>query len=178
MKKGKTLLFFLSFLLSPLSMVGAPGENVRQRLLFNQDWSFHLGSIKGAESKTYDDSSWRKLSLPHDWAIEGEFSEDHPAGSGGGALPGGIGWYRKTFVATASMKGKRIYIDFDGVYMNAEVFINGVSLGIRPYGYISFRHDLTPYIIQGKENVLAVRVDNAEQPNSSYQNVNIMLIVS
>ena len=168
MKKGKTLLLFLSFLLLPLSMVGAPGENVRQRLLFNQDWSFHLGDIKGAESKTYDDSSWRKLSLPHDWAIEGEFSEDHPAGSGGGALPGGIGWYRKTFVATASMKGKRIYIDFDGVYMNAEVFINGVSLGIRPYGYISFRHDLTPYIIQGKENVLAVRVDNAEQPNSRW----------
>lgn len=140
----------------------------RERLSFNEDWTFHLGEVPNASSLDFDDSQWRRLHLPHDWAIEGDFSKHNPSGTGGGALPGGIGWYRKSFVADAKEKGKHFYIDFDGVYMNAEVFVNGVSLGKRPYGYISFRYELTPYIIWNRKNVIAVRVDNAEQPNSRW----------
>ena len=116
----------------------------------------------------FADEDWRLLNLPHDWAIEGDFSQDNPSGTGGGALPGGIGWYRKTFVPEKADAGKKFRIVFDGVYMNSEVFINGVSLGHRPYGYITFSYDLTPHLKWGEENVIAVRVDNSEQPNSRW----------
>ena len=135
---------------------------------FTADWTFHLGDDSAASRPDYDDTAWRILNLPHDWAIEGEFSRDNPSGTGGGALPGGIGWYRKTFTVDKADEGKRLYIDFDGVYMNSEVFINGHSLGVRPYGYVSFSYDLTPYIKWGGKNVVAVRVDNGEQPNSRW----------
>lgn len=135
---------------------------------FTADWTFHLGDDSAASRPDYDDTAWRILNLPHDWAIEGEFSRDNPSGTVGGALPGGIGWYRKTFTVDKADEGKRLYIDFDGVYMNSEVFINGHSLGVRPYGYVSFSYDLTPHIKWGGKNVVAVRVDNAEQPNSRW----------
>ena len=135
---------------------------------FTAGWTFHLGDDSAASRPDYDDTAWRILNLPHDWAIEGEFSRDNPSGTGGGALPGGIGWYRKTFTVDKADEGKRLYIDFDGVYMNSEVFINGHSLGLRPYGYVSFSYDLTPHIKWGGKNVVAVRVDNAEQPNSRW----------
>ena len=106
--------------------------------------------------------------MPHDWAVEGDFSIENPSGTGGGALPGGIGWYRKTFIAPAADSAKVWRLEFDGVYMNSEVFINGVSLGVRPYGYISFGYDISQYLHWGEENVVAVRVDNAEQPNSRW----------
>lgn len=141
-------------------------DNRRQD--FTADWTFHLGDDSAASRPDYDDTAWRILHLPHDWAIEGEFSRDNPSGTGGGALPGGIGWYRKTFTVDKADEGKRLYIDFDGVYMNSEVFINGHSLGVRPYGYVSFSYDLTPHIKWGGKNVVAVRVDNAEQPNSRW----------
>lgn len=141
-------------------------DNRRQD--FTADWTFHLGDDSAASRPDYDDTAWRILHLPHDWAIEGEFSRDNPSGTGGGALPGGIGWYRKTFTVDKADEGKRLYIDFDGVYMNSEVFINGHSLGVRPYGYVSFSYDLTPYIKWGGKNVVAVRVDNGEQPNSRW----------
>ena len=134
---------------------------------FDKGWKFSLENPAGASDPNYDDMSWRSLNLPHDWAIEGEFSQDNPSGTGGGALPGGIGWYRKTFSFTPSMKGKEVYIDFDGAYMNATVYINGHELGTRPYGYASFSYDLTPWLRPGK-NVIAVRVDNSEQPNSRW----------
>lgn len=135
---------------------------------FTAGWTFHLGDDSAASRPDYDDTAWRILNLPHDWAIEGEFSRDNPSGTGGGALLGGIGWYRKTFTVDKADEGKRLYIDFDGVYMNSEVFINGHSLGVRPYGYVSFSYDLTPYIKWGGKNVVAVRVDNGEQPNSRW----------
>lgn len=134
---------------------------------FDKGWRFTLGDSSGYSSTSLDDSSWRLLNLPHDWAIEGNFSQDNPSGTGGGALPGGIGWYRKTFTLPAADKGKQIYIDFDGAYMNSTVFINGHELGTRPYGYASFSYDLTPWLKPG-ENVIAVRVDNSEQPNSRW----------
>ena len=139
-----------------------------RRTDFTQGWTFHLGDEPQAAAPDYDDTAWRTLNLPHDWAIEGDFSQDNPSGTGGGALPGGVGWYRKTFTADRTDEGKRLRIDFDGAYMNATVYINGHELGTRPYGYISFSYDLTPYIAWGEKNVVAVRVDNAEQPNSRW----------
>lgn len=135
---------------------------------FNSGWRFILADSPEMATPDYDDSGWRALNLPHDWAIEGDFSKDNPSGTGGGALPGGVGWYRKSFTLTPGQKDKNIFIDFDGVYMNSTVFINGHELGTRPYGYASFSYDLTPYLNRDGLNVIAVRVDNAEQPNSRW----------
>ena len=135
---------------------------------FDSGWKFSLAQSGTPTPIDFDDSSWRDIELPHDWAIEGDFSQDNPSGTGGGALPGGLGWYRKTFNVPASDSGKRISVEFDGAYMQTEVFINGQSLGMRPYGYISFGYDLTPYIRFGQENVIAVKVDNSDQPNSRW----------
>ena len=136
---------------------------------FNRDWRFNLGDVTNGQAPDLDDSKWRALNLPHDWSIEGEFSEKNPAGFGGGALPGGIGWYRKTFTLPASAKGKSVFIDFDGVYRNSEVWINGHYLGKRPYGYISFEYEMSAYLNYGtQKNVLAVKVDNSQQPNSRW----------
>ncbi|MBN2461963.1 MAG: glycoside hydrolase family 2 protein, partial [Candidatus Cloacimonetes bacterium] len=138
-------------------------------LNFNKEWKFFLGDAPGASDPDYNDSEWRNLNLPHDWSIEGEFKADNPATPGGGALPGGIGWYRKNFTISGQDKDKLICIDFDGIYQNSEVWINGHYLGKRPYGYISFRYELTPYLkYDEEENVLAVKVDNSQQPNSRW----------
>ncbi|WP_304608227.1 beta-galactosidase GalB [Pontibacter qinzhouensis] len=148
---------------------GGAEANARTRTDFTKDWSFSLGEQQGAQEPGFNDGGWRKLNLPHDWSIEGSFSESHPAGTGGGALPGGTGWYRKTFTLSEADKGKVFYIDFDGVYMNSEVWINGQHLGKRPNGYISFRYDLTPHLLYGSTpNVIAVKVDNSHQPNSRW----------
>jgi len=139
-----------------------------KRVSFNQDWRFQLGDVTNGQDAGLDDSQWRQLNLPHDWSIEGEFSEKAPAGTGGGALPGGIGWYRKSFTVPATARGKVIFIEFDGVYRNSEVWINGHYLGKRPYGYISFQYELTPHLVYGSRNVIAVKVDNSQQPNSRW----------
>lgn len=140
----------------------------REKICFNDNWSFSLSDNPKASETDFNDKEWRVLNLPHDWAIEGDFSKDNPSGTGGGALPGGTGWYRKTFVPGNEDSDKIIRIDFDGIYMNSEVFINGQSLGKRPYGYISFGYDITPYLKWNEKNVIAVRVDNSEQPNSRW----------
>jgi len=157
-------------------------QNIRQTIHFTEGWNFFLGDEPQASSTNYDDAKWRILDLPHDWSIEGTFSREHPASPGGGALPGGVGWYRKTFVVPSSDQGKCFFIDFDGVYWNSSVWINGELLGNRPNGYISFRYDMTPYIRFGEENTIAVRVDNSMQPNSRwytgsgiYRNVRLMV---
>ncbi|GAA0890464.1 beta-galactosidase GalB [Fulvivirga kasyanovii] len=145
-------------------------SNTRVTKSFNDDWYFTLAdSTMSASAIGYDHTSWRKLSVPHDWSIEGEFSKEHPATEGGGALPGGIGWYRKVFKLDEATKGKKIYLQFDGIYMNSEVWINGHYLGKRPFGYISFEYDLTPHLNYGEEpNTVAVKVDNSKQPNSRW----------
>ena len=140
----------------------------RERMDFNDGWTFNLGDVPEAYAADFDDSGWRMLDLPHDWAVEGDFSEDAPSGTGGGALPGGVGWYRKTFVPSADESDKLFRLEFDGVYMNAEVFVNGERLGLRPYGYISFGYDITDYLKWGEKNTVAVRVDNSLQPNSRW----------
>jgi beta-galactosidase len=143
-------------------------SKVRDKVDFTQDWKFYLGDDSLAYNQQYDDSGWRILDLPHDWSIEADFSLDNPATPGGGALPGGIGWYRKEFTVDKSNIDKNIYIDFDGVYWNSKVWINGHLLGERPNGYVSFRYDLTPYLKAGEKNIIAVRVDNSQQPNSRW----------
>lgn len=152
-------------------------HNPHQRLNFDAGWKFHLGDIPetsesaanvpAAATPAFNDKPWRSLDLPHDWTIEGEFSQNNSTGQQEGGLPAGIGWYRKTFKLPATAKDK-VYIDFDGVYRNSTVFLNGQELGKRPNGYISFRYDLTPWLKKGADNVLAVRVDNAAQPNSRW----------
>ncbi|HWB25064.1 MAG TPA: beta-galactosidase GalB [Chitinophagaceae bacterium] len=143
--------------------------SLRSRTLFTKDWRFYLGNDDNAKEASYDDAAWRKLDLPHDWSIELPFDEHSPAGTGGGVLDGGIGWYRKTFTLPGADKIKKIFIDFDGVYRNSEVWINGHYLGKRPYGFSSFRYELTPYLNFGTTaNVIAVKVDNSQQPNSRW----------
>ncbi len=162
MKPVYLLLFIL------LAGACSPEGKVREKNDFTEGWKFLLGDDTQASSPEYDDQSWRVLDLPHDWSIESDFSKDNPATPGGGALPGGVGWYRKTFTIKKKEEGKRFFIDFDGVYWNSEVWLNGQLLGKRPNGYISFRYDLTPHIRYGQPNVIAVRVDNSQQPNSRW----------
>ena len=137
-----------------------------RRTSFDRDWRFLLGDPEGADMPAFHDSAWRTLDLPHDWSIEGAFDENAPAKGNGAYLPTGIGWYRKTFTLPSSAYGRRIALQFDGVYQRSEVWINGTSLGMRPYGFIGFSYDLTPHLAPpGKPNQLAVRVDNSLQPN-------------
>ncbi|HEX2975273.1 MAG TPA: glycoside hydrolase family 2 TIM barrel-domain containing protein, partial [Bacteroidales bacterium] len=133
---------------------------------FNADWKFHKGDVAEAYSPVFDDSQWRKLDLPHDWSIEGPFDKSNASGTG--FLPGGIGWYRKSFVVPSSEKKRKVYIDFQGIYNNSEVWVNGTSAGKRANGYISFRYDITPYIIFGKENIIAVKVDHSKYGDSRW----------
>ena len=166
LKRGIVSSFCLIVLATSVSVANPrPGK----RISFNQNWRFQLGDVKDGQNVLLNDSHWRQLDLPHDWSIEGEFSEKHPAGTGGGALPGGLAWYRKTFAAPATAKGKLVFVEFDGVYRNSEVWINGHYLGKRPYGYSSFQYELTPHLVYGpRTNVIAVRVDNSQQPNSRW----------
>ncbi|HEY5393415.1 MAG TPA: sugar-binding domain-containing protein, partial [Hanamia sp.] len=136
---------------------------------FNKDWKFFLGNDNAASRYSYNDTRWRTLNLPHDWSIEGSFSDKYPTTYNEGALPAGIGWYRKTFFLPLTVKDKRIFINFDGVYRDSEVWINGHYLGKRPNGYISFRYELTSYLKFGNgKNVISVKVDNSGQPNSRW----------
>ena len=163
------LVMLLALLLSAEMIIAQHTDQKQRQTLFTRDWKFSLGDQPGANEVSFNDKDWRVLNLPHDWSIEGKFSKDNPATPSGGALPGGIGWYRKTFSLSESQKDKLIFIDFDGVYHNSEVWINGHYLGKRPYGYSSFRYELTPYLKFGKEkNVIAVKVDNSQQPNSRW----------
>jgi beta-galactosidase len=159
---------YRNIILFILFIVCALNAQARNRTLFNDGWLFCLGDTASMAASDYDDSGWRRLDVPHDWAIEGDFSASNKSGASGGALPGGVGWYRKHFSAAVMQASDRLFIDFDGVYMNATVFINGHELGTRPYGYSSFEYDLTPYCKRQGDNVIAVRVDNSKQPNSRW----------
>ncbi len=134
---------------------------------FDFDWKFIKDDVAGAQARDFNDDSWRTVQVPHDWSIEGPYSDEYASGTG--YLPGGIGWYRKTFKLDRSLRGKQVAVEFDGVYNNAEVWINGIYLGKRPFGYISFQYDLTSQLIfGGTENVLAVRVDHSQFADSRW----------
>lgn len=165
--KIATTLILLTGAIFLLSVQTTNGQ--RKRESFNSNWKFKLDSINDYSKPTASTEGWRALTLPHDWSIEFAFDSTSPTGNGGGALRGGLGWYVKNFTMPLSSKDKIISIDFDGVYMNSEVWINGHYLGLRPYGFSSFRYDLTPYLKYGAEkNVIAVKVDNSTQPNSRW----------
>ena len=170
---------FVFFLLLHLNVYA----QVRSEIDFNKGWKFYLGDDSTAKNVLYNDSKWRDLSLPHDWSIESDFIKDAPATNQGGSLPGGIGWYRKTFTLPSSTISKNVSIKFDGVYKNSEVWINGHYLGKRPNGYVAFSYDLTDYILPSpQKNVIAVKVDNSQQPDSRwysgsgiYRNVKLII---
>ena len=142
--------------------------NPRTTLAFDAGWLFFKGDSPGAENPSFNDSAWRKLDVPHDWSIEGPFDKDNPTRGSGGFLPSGVGWYRKHFTLAADSKNKRVFIDFDGVMANSDVWINGFHLGKRPYGYVSFRYELTDHLNPGRDNVIAVRADTSSQPASRW----------
>ncbi len=149
-------------------LLGVQSLSARERQSFDKGWLFTLADSADMEKSSYCDQRWRQLDLPHDWAIEGDFLASNPSGASGGALPGGIGWYRKHFTVNPKDKNDRYVICFDGVYMNSTVYVNGHKLGTRPYGYSTFEYDLTPYINKAGDNVVAVKVDNSDQPNSRW----------
>lgn len=135
-------------------------------VFFDEGWLFFRGDAPGAEQASFNDKQWRKIDVPHDWSIEdlpgtqSPFDSTAEVGVHGGFTVGGKGWYRKQFTVPASAKGKRVVIQFDGIYMNADLWINGKHLGCQPYGYTTFTHDLTPYITIGAKNTIVVSVKN------------------
>ncbi|HTW82171.1 MAG TPA: glycoside hydrolase family 2 TIM barrel-domain containing protein [Terracidiphilus sp.] len=154
--------------LLPASLGAATADSARQELNADAGWKSFLGDPSGAEETSFSDSSWRSVDLPHDWSIESKPEKENPGGAGEGFFPGGIGWYRKTFNARADWKGKRVSVEFDGVYRDAAVYLNGNKLGTHAYGYTAFTFDLTQELNFSGPNVLAVRVDNSAQPNSRW----------
>ena len=128
-------------------------------ILFDENWKFNLGEANGAEAPTYNDSAWRTVDLPHDYSIEQEYTTSGEAESG--YLPGGTGWYRKSFTVSSTWADRRVSIDFGGVYMNATVYLNGEQLGTHPYGYTPFSFELPADKLKyNGENVIAVKVEN------------------
>jgi len=157
------ILLFLLFATAG-SLSGQSGKVID----FNGGWWFKLDSIQ-QYSNGRNGEGWRKLGLPHDWSIEMPFRENSPAGSGAAYLDGGVGWYQKTFKLAQAERGQRIFIAFEGVYENSEVWINGHFLGKRPNGYIGFEYELSPYLYwDGRDNLLSVKVNNKNQPNSRF----------
>jgi len=162
------LLFFLvAFVFVGPGAAQQTAESPRQRLLMDYGWTFTTGEPVGAEQQAFDDSAWRSVDLPHDWSIEGPYDEQAATSGRGGYLPTGVGWYRRSFDLPDGGADRHFAIEFDGVYQNSDVWINGQHLGHRPYGYVSFHYDLTPHLVEG-DNVVAVRVDNSRQPNSRW----------
>lgn len=136
----------------------------RERTSFNADWRFMKGELADAASASFDDSAWRKLALPHDFGIEGPFKQEYQ-GETGKLAWWGVAWYRKHFAAPAGDAGRRVYLDIDGAMSHATVWLNGQQVGAWPYGYTSFRVDLTAQLKSGADNLLAIRIDNP--PDSS-----------
>tara|TARA_B100000809_G_scaffold266806_1_gene331796 strand:- start:16319 stop:18751 length:2433 start_codon:yes stop_codon:yes gene_type:complete len=139
----------------------------RERTSIDFDWQFIQQDVQGASEENFDASTWRQVDVPHDWSIEGTYDKNNPAGVAGAYLPTGIGWYRKSIAIENLQDSEKYFVEFDGVYMNSDVYINGQHLGNRPYGYISFSYDMTPYLKNG-ENVLAVRVDHSKAPSGRW----------
>jgi beta-galactosidase len=174
MIKLKTIFSILLFFLFFNSTLNLYAQNVKETsrivLNFDSDWRFLKGDAAGAENSSFDDSQWRNLNVPHDWSIEGPYDKTNPTSRGGGYLPAGIGWYRKKFTVSEAGSKQKVFIEFDGVMANSDVWINGFHLGKRPYGYSSFSYDLSGHLKSGKgeSNILSVRADNTTQPASRY----------
>ncbi|MEX2336500.1 MAG: sugar-binding domain-containing protein [Fulvivirga sp.] len=161
-------LLILILIISGCSAQNGPApNNPREIIDFDFNWRFHLGAVDDAYNSSFDDTNWRLLNLPHDWSIEGNYNSVNATGISGGFLPAGIGWYRKDFQWKSAWEDKKVFIEFDGVYMNSTVWINGNVLGHRPYGYIGFSYDLTPYLQAGR-NTIVVKVDHSKAPSGRW----------
>lgn len=138
----------------------------QKTILFDDDWKFYRGDTANAQEINFNDNNWRNIDLPHDWSIEdlpgtqSPFNPDVVNGVSIGFTTGGIGWYRKTFTLPSTQKNKKVIIQFDGVYMNADVWINGEHIGNHPYGYTSFYYDISDKIKWNDKNIIAVQVKN------------------
>jgi beta-galactosidase len=166
----KLLVTFIIILLVWASKPVFANQPTRIIRSFDSDWRFLKAEAAGAERPDFDDTAWRTLEVPHDWSIEGPFDQKNPTGGAGGFLPAGIGWYRKSFDLPAGYERRRVFVEFDGVMANSEVWINGFPLGKRPNGYVSFRYEMTGHLRFGarEQNVIAVRADNSGQPASRW----------
>ena len=165
MKKIFATVFFAAL---ALNLFATQEQSVRVTENFDSDWLFLKADATNAEQIQFDDSAWRKLNVPHDWSIEGPFSETNKTGGAGAFLPSGVVWYRKHFSLPENLSNRCAFIEFDGVMANSDVWINGFHLGHRPYGYVSFNYELTGHLNFGGDNVIAVRADTSEQPASRW----------
>src|SRR5579859_1412643 len=155
------------FLASAVTTAGlAQGARVTESL--DKGWRFLKGDFPQAADPAGNDSVWEAVDVPHDWSIGGPFASNNLTGGAGAFLPSGVAWYRKHFTVPASDSGRRVFVEFDGVMQNSRVWINGVPLGSRPSGYVSFEYELTPQVKFGGDNVLAVRCDTSAQPASRW----------
>ncbi|MCP5549043.1 MAG: glycoside hydrolase family 2 protein [Akkermansiaceae bacterium] len=160
------------------AVVALAGRSV---MPLDDGWKFHQGTAEGAEKAEFADAGWNTVGVPHDWSIAGPFSKDAPATGSGGWLPTGVAWYRKTIELPDDILGKTVWVEFDGVMANSDVWLNGERLGKRPNGYVSFRYDVSTRVKPGA-NLLAVRADTSEQPASRwyagsgiYRNVRVVI---
>jgi beta-galactosidase len=161
--KPLIVLFFLIGI-CPISLISAQSNHPREIIPFDNGWRFWLGDEPSAKQINFDDSNWQTLNVPHDWSIEGPVNPPPTGDKNSGYFTHGIGWYRKSFTTPDTLK--KVVIEFDAVYMNSEVWINGQFLGQKPYGFIGFRYDLTEFLKKdGTPNVIAVRVDDSSEPS-------------
>jgi beta-galactosidase len=181
MKRGNFLALITSLIFVRTALIQAanadPDSHARTIIPFDSDWRFLKSDCPGAGQQEFNDASWRTVALPHDWSIEGSFDQTNSTRGAGGFLPAGVGWYRKHFRLPAEVLHRRVFVEFDGVMANSEIWINGFSLGNRPYGYMSFCYELTghlnprassPWSSFVPDSVIAVRADNSAQPASRW----------
>jgi len=164
----KQSLIMLGIVLLSIQAYSQPALKTRQIQSLDRGWQFLKADAAGAEAAAFDDSSWKTVDVPHDWSIEGPFSKDAPSKGDGAFLPSGVSWYRKSFTLPRGWASKQVFVEFDGVMANSQVWINGYLLGTRPSGYVSFQYELTPYLKEDGLNVLAVRTDTTLQPASRW----------
>ncbi len=159
--------FFTTCLALSLSLTLLGAERLHQN--FDFDWKFSLSAPAGAEAPGFNDARWAAVQLPHDWSMELPYLSPQEGGKPSmGFMQGGVGWYRKTFAVPAAWKGRRVSLEFDGVYHRATVYVNGREAGFHPYGYTAFAFDITDYLIPGAQNVVAVKVDHSDCPTSRW----------
>ncbi|MBQ9450765.1 MAG: DUF4982 domain-containing protein [Bacteroidales bacterium] len=165
MRYKLTILSVLALLLAAGTAPGA--ERLHQS--FDFDWKFTLAAPAGAEAPGFDDSAWTPVQLPHDWSMGLPYLSPAEGGSGSmGFMQGGLGWYRKSFTVPASWSGRRVSLEFDGVYHRSTVYVNGREVGFHPYGYTAFAYDITDWLVPGRENTVAVKVDHSDFPTSRW----------
>jgi len=168
--KQVILLFWSAVVLTAISAMAGNDSSTGARTTtsFDADWLFLKADAINAEQNQFDDSAWRKLDVPHDWSIEGPFSETNKTSGSDAFLPAGVGWYRKHFTLPTDFPNACYAVEFDGVMANSDVWINGFHLGHRPFGYVGLNYELTGHLNFGGDNVIAVRCDNSVQPASRF----------